>query len=70
MNHLSGPLYLMPAYGKIYETKDQAIQDWMAGKDFKIVGDGYCSIRDKENLRWDASTVWIMWNRVDAVRIM
>lgn len=44
-------LYLIGAYGRqcldIQETKQQ----WEAGKDFKIDGGPYCSIRDIEKMR-------------------
>lgn len=43
-------LILIPAYGRAYETKEQALADWKAGKDFKIVNGPYCSIRDVSHL--------------------
>lgn len=44
-------LILMAAYRKPYETKTDAIRDWMDGKDFRIVGTStYCSIRDTKAL--------------------
>lgn len=45
-------LILMPAYGKRYQTNSEALADWNAGKDFRVVGCGpYCSIRDKNHLQ-------------------
>ena len=38
---------LLPAYGRTYETIEAAEKDWDAGKDFRILGGPYCSIRDK-----------------------
>jgi hypothetical protein len=35
-----------PAYGRVYMTKEQALQDWKDGRDFKIVNGPYCSCRD------------------------
>jgi len=70
MNFASGPLVLMPAYGRVYLSSEDALLDWKTGKDFKVVGAGYCSIRDIEYIQSNASTVWIAWNRVDEVRIM
>lgn len=70
MNFYSGPLVLMPAYGRIYKTSEEALQDWKDGKDFKVVGSGYCSIRDLEYLKAHCSTAWIAWNRVDEVRVI
>lgn len=29
-------LTLVPAYGRDYKTADAVLQDWLAGKDFKI----------------------------------
>lgn len=47
-------LEIIPAYGRVYQTTDAAVQDWLAGKDFKIRGDGpYCSVRDTETLKQD-----------------
>lgn len=70
LSQVSTPLYLFPAYGKSYKTKEEAVQDWMAGVDFRIHGGSYCSVRDATNLRLSCSTLWIYWNRVDCVRIM
>jgi hypothetical protein len=67
---VSGPLELLPAYGRVYHTKEEALADWMAGRDFKIINGPYCSVRDATNLRLDYSSVWIYWNRVDTVRVM
>lgn len=39
-------IYVVPAYGRDYENKDQAVDDWLDGKDFKIANGPYCSIRD------------------------
>ena len=57
LNEVSSPVVLMPAYGRQYATKCAAVADWKSGKDFKIVGGPYCSIRDLEALQ--ASSVWI-----------
>jgi hypothetical protein len=69
---VSGPLTLQPAYGRVYSSSERAVQDWIAGKDFKVAGIGgpYCSVRDEQNLRLDHSTVWIAWNYVDLVRVL
>ena len=70
ISQTSGPMYLFPAYGKVYETKEEAVKDWMAGADFRIHGGSYCSVRDSTNLRFSCSSLWIYWNRVDCVRVM
>lgn len=41
-------IVLLPAYGRQYESLDTAEQDWIDGKDFKILKGPYCSIRDTE----------------------
>lgn len=57
---------LTPAYGRDYNTRDAALADWNAGKDFKLhnheYGGVYCSKRDfpevgtKFQLRWNRMT--------------
>ena len=38
---------IVKAHGPRHETWEQAVADWRAGKDFRIVGTGtYMSIRD------------------------
>jgi hypothetical protein len=67
---VSGPLELIPAYGRVYLTKEDAVNEWMAGRDFKVINGPYCSVRDATNLRLGYSSVWILWNRVDLVRVL
>jgi hypothetical protein len=55
----SKPLMIMPAYGRQYKTSEQAKADWNAGKDFKIVGGPYLSIRDTNYLKDTYSSVWL-----------
>ena len=69
MNFASGPVVLMPAYGRMYLSSEDAVNDWNNGKDFKVVGAGYCSNRDLGYLKDHCSTAWIAWNRVDQVRV-
>ena len=38
-----------PAYGRKYETKEEVLNDWNAGKDFYSAF-GYFSIRDVEHI--------------------
>jgi hypothetical protein len=70
ISQVSGPVELIPAYGRVYLTPEDAVRDWMAGRDFKIINGPYCSVRDSTNLRFDYSSIWICWNRVDLVRVM
>ena len=48
-------IYLVPAYGRAYTTRDAMIKDWVDGKDFKIISSewygSYTSIRDSKDLR-------------------
>ena len=47
MNFMS----VVPAYGRAYKTKDQLMDDWNNGKDFRIESTGtYFSIRDTDAL--------------------
>ena len=39
MNH---PIYVIGAYGRKYETREQIEADWHANKDFRIVQPGIC----------------------------
>lgn len=50
---------IMPAYGRQYTTSEQAKADWNSGKDFKIVGGPYLSIRDVNYLKDTYSSVWL-----------
>ena len=46
------PLVLVPAYGRKYNTVQDAVQDYLAGKDFKLLHTGqYCSCRDFQNIK-------------------
>lgn len=70
IRQVSGPLNLLPAYGRVYGNAEEALEAWRSGKDFKIVGGNYCSIRDKGLLKSVCSTAYILWNRADAVRVI
>jgi hypothetical protein len=58
---VSSAIYLVAAYGRYYTTKDQVLQDWMAGKDFKIHGGPYCSVRDLEAMRSSFCTIYLCY---------
>jgi hypothetical protein len=47
---LMNTLHAVPAYGRSYKTNEDLITDWLDGKDFKIEGGSYFSIRDYEML--------------------
>ena len=46
-------LELIPAYGRRYQDTCYMEQDWQNGKDFKVSGGPYCSIRDIEAIKND-----------------
>ena len=48
---------LLPAYGRAYSNIENTIKDWEAGKDFKIYGMGYCSIRNLESMKKDVDRI-------------
>ena len=61
LNQVSSPVFLLPAYGRNYKTKDQALNAWQDGKDFQIYNGPYCSIRDIDQLRSMSSGVYIQY---------
>jgi len=48
---------IIPAYGRSYKTPDAAIEDWKAGKDFRIVNGPYLSIRDVKAMMEDRNPI-------------
>ena len=57
-------LYLQPApWRKWMQTREEIIQDWQAGKDFRIESGPYCSIRDIEYLRSSYNRIYIIHDR-------
>ena len=54
-------IYLVPAYGRAYDTRDAMIKDWTDGKDFKILSGpwtgAYTSMRDSKELRKEGQIV-------------
>lgn len=46
IKHNYDEILLLPAYGREYTSKNQALADWRSGKDFKIYNGPYCSMRD------------------------
>lgn len=49
-------LHAGPAYGRTYNTSADLLKDWRDGKDFKIHGGPYFSIRDVEFLKAEGFT--------------
>jgi hypothetical protein len=48
---MPSPLILLPAYGRKYKTKEEALSDWNEERDFKIENGPYTSIRDIDALK-------------------
>lgn len=57
------PLFLTAAYGRKYNTREQALSAWQSGKDFKIEDGPYCSIRDLDLMRQDFANIYILYER-------
>jgi hypothetical protein len=54
-------LFIRPAYGKQYHSQQQALNDWNAGKDFKIVNGPYLSNRDLPIIKRTYRYIVIFW---------
>lgn len=50
------------AYGRGYECQTDAMSDWEAGKDFKLVNGPYFSIRDFADMKLQANIDKVMYN--------
>lgn len=59
LRQVTSQMVLAGAYGRVYKTKKDALRDWEAGKDFRIVGGPYCSIRDVDLMTEQSSGVYI-----------
>jgi hypothetical protein len=57
LDQIAKPLVVMPAYGRTYKSREEVIEAWKSGKDFKVVNGPYCSVRDVAKL--GCSSVWI-----------
>ena len=55
-------MILIPAYGRRYNSSDEALADWENGRSFKLIGGPYCSIRDTERMVDDYGYIEILWN--------
>jgi hypothetical protein len=56
-------LYSVP----VSSSLDETIQKWNSGKDFKITGGPYCSIRDIEQLKRDFDIIVLKWVNEDMI---
>ncbi len=58
LSQVSSQIVLIPAYGRVYQSKETMLNDWVKGKDFMLRNTGqYTSIRDIMYLKDEASTV-------------
>ena len=62
LRQVTSPLFLLPAYGRTYKTRQQALDAWTSGKDFQILDGPYCSIRDIKALQSMSSGVYIQYD--------
>lgn len=51
-------LFVLPAYGRRYQTEEALRKDWEEGKDFKIVSGPYLSIRDQDKIKEIYAVAW------------
>lgn len=63
LNQVTSPLWLLPAYGRSYKSRDAAIKAWQDGKDFLIEGGPYCSIRDIEKMHEQFQNIYIVYDQ-------
>ena len=63
MNTKAPTIYLYPAYGRTYTKVKDLREDWIAGKDFKILNGPYTSIRDLHSLESDYNIIYIFTSR-------
>lgn len=62
LSQVSSPMFLIPAYGRSYKTKEQVLEAWKSGKDFKIDGGPYCSIRDIDFMHKQFQNIYILYD--------
>ncbi len=55
-------IFLLPAYGRNYRNKQDALAAWDSGKDFQIYQGPYCSRRDIDELHGLAEKVFIQYD--------
>ena len=68
MRSVSSPTVLVPAYGRKYATSEAMLKDWTGGKDFRVEGGPYTSIRDLSYLVDTSSSVWLAFGNL-SVRV-
>lgn len=61
LSQVTTPIVLRPAYGRKYATREQALEAWVAGKDFKIYAGPYCSIRDYAAMQQQFCNIYIAY---------
>lgn len=67
---MSKEYVLLPAYGRAYLTIDQTVREWKKGKDFKIYGGPYCSIRNEGEMKRDVDRIVFIVRNVKTDKIM
>ena len=57
-------LYLIPAPWRVpLQNREDILNDWENGKDFKIVDGPYCSIRDLHYMRKNFNRIYIVYSQ-------
>ena len=66
MNTIFGKvsIFLLPAYGREYDSAEEALIDWKAGKDFQDAQTTqYVSIRDIALIKDMCNEAFLVWNK-------
>lgn len=63
-------LFLVPAYGRSYNSVEELIDDWESGKDFRVLRGPYTSIRDFDALVTDFDRITAFFSPVSRERFV
>jgi hypothetical protein len=70
LEQVTSPLVLGGAYGRRYSHWQDALKDWQAGKDFRILPFGpYCSIRDLVKMQSQFCNIYIQLTKGELVSV-
>jgi hypothetical protein len=64
-------IVLIPAYGRSYPDERTMLKDWREGKDFRIHGGPYCSVRDLDHMKrvyWAEDIV--LWDKTRSLEVV
>lgn len=65
-------IHVSPAYGKDYESEEEVLEAWNAGKDFVMEGfrNGYINKQDAENFGVPGGEINIRYNKKSEVTVV